>query len=290
MKSAGNKISVYPCPACENKLFHKRFTKKGREFWQCDSCGMERIDPLPTQEELRSYYDQSYTSGLYKVFTDAQQMKDLTSKQRLKEIMPYTEKGSWLDVGCSNGVFVQAAIENGIKVEGIDISYVAVEQGKQQGLPLYCSSIETFEPEHNYDVLTAFDILEHVLDPYNFLYAARKLLKAGGKVVLTTPNRASAIAKAMGKGWSFYIPEEHMHYFHPYSIIRLFERTGFKIEHIGRTYKPLNLSYALTQFQEYNPRIYSVLNQISRILPKSLVKMIVPIYIGEMMVIACKPE
>jgi 2-polyprenyl-3-methyl-5-hydroxy-6-metoxy-1,4-benzoquinol methylase len=278
--------SLPPCPACENVAFQMRFIKNSRRFWRCRSCGLEKIHPLPTLEDLRKYYDESYSAGMYKTFVAAAEMKRLTAGKRFEDIRPQVRPGRWLDVGCSNGVFVRAARERGMDAEGIDLSRVATDSGRREGLPLHCSTLEDFDPGYRYDTVTAFDILEHVLDPLGFMRSIRRLLAPDGRVVLTLPDAASLSCRLMGPRWYFYIPEEHLHYFHPASLANLLRRAGFRIQRCARAYKPLNFSYALTQFEEYNPLIFALLNPLARATPRPLRDMILPLYIGEMLAVA----
>lgn len=276
------------CPVCQQHEFEERFIKKGKHFWRCTTCGLERIYPLPTLEELEAYYDSSYDSGMYKDFVAAEDMKHLTAQQRLKEISKYCAPGRWLDIGCSNGIFVENAITNGFEAEGIDLSKVAVEHGKGKGLPLHTSTIEDWKPEYLYDTIVAFDVLEHVLDPTMFINCIHRLLDTNGTIVLSLPNLQSLPSRIMGKNWYFYIPEEHLHYFNPQTIGQLLQHAGFDVLAINRTYKPLTLNYSLIQFEEYNPLIFNILNTVSKIIPGKLKDISIPLYIGEMIAIARK--
>jgi len=277
---------ISPCPACESRRFRKRFTKKGRDFWRCSTCGLEKQFPLPTLAELENYYDSSYRDGMYKAFQDAEEIKQLTASQRLKRILPLAKPGRWLDVGCSTGWFVDVACRAGIDAEGIELSAVAVEAARRRSLPVFRSTIEDFRPPHLYDTVTGFDILEHVLDPYEFLKSVRRLLVPGGVICLGVPNQGGLISKVMGRRWYFYIPEEHLHYFNASTMQRLLERAGFRVQHCGRAYKTLTFQYSLIQFHDYNPMIYSVLNAVSKIVPQRLLRMPVELAIGEMLVTA----
>jgi 2-polyprenyl-3-methyl-5-hydroxy-6-metoxy-1,4-benzoquinol methylase len=280
--------NIIPCPACLNSQFRFIFTKKGRDFWRCTCCNLEKQYPLPTLDEIRDYYDDSYADGLYKEFTDASTMKQLTAQQRFKEIYKYCGTGRWLDIGCADGRFVEHARRNGLNAEGIELSEVAVDQGKSRGLPIACSTIEDWDPSYRYDTITSFDVLEHVLDPVGYLQFAHQLLMPSGTLVLTVPNTGSLIRKIMGPRWFFYIPEEHLHYFDPSNIKLILEKTGFQVRKCSWTFKVLTYQYALTQFKEYNPLVYNLLNFISKVLPKKLLAMPIPLYIGEMKVVAIR--
>lgn len=275
-----------PCPACGEAVFDWRFRKKGRDFWRCSGCGVEKQDPLPTLADLAAYYEAAFTDGMYKTFVDAEPMKVMTAAERMREIAGLARPGRWLDVGCANGVFVEAAGKAGHQAEGIELSEEAVAMARTRGVTATCSTIEDFGTAATYETITAFDVLEHVIDPPGFLREARRLLKPDGTLVLTLPDQGSIMRRVMGKSWYFYIPEEHLHYFNRSNMPKLLERNGLELVTARRTFKPLTYAYALTQFAEYNPLIYRVLNAMSGIIPKSLQMRPIPLYIGEMLIVA----
>lgn len=278
------------CPLCDATPHRYLFEKKGRHFYECLTCKLEQQVPLPTLKELSDYYDAQFDSGMYQTFTSAEQMKTLTAKQRLKEITPsISPTGRWLDVGCANGVFVREATALGAKAEGVELSAVAVNQAVEAGLPVQCGALEDVPNEPAYDCITAFDVLEHVLDPLTFLKDIAQRLKPGGHTALTMPDKSSIFARLMGSRWWFYIPEEHLHYFDQDTIRQLMLKVGLEPVLVGRTYKPLTYDYGLTQFIEFNPLIYRVMKLASFIIPSRLRQWIVPLYIGELKVIARKP-
>lgn len=228
-------IEIPTCPVCGGREFKKLFVKRGRHFWRCLVCKLEKQHPFPTPGELTEYYDASYSSGLYRTFADAGGMKAATARMRLESIRSRVCRGRWLDVGCSNGTFVAAAVRDGAECEGIDLSSVAVGEGRSRGLPLYCSDVENWRPYRPYDTITCFDVLEHVLDPVRFLVRIRELLVPSGSLVITVPDLSSWTKKLMGHRWYFYIPEEHLHYFHPSTLRRLLSRLGFETRQCSRT-------------------------------------------------------
>ena len=88
------------CPVCDQTDFDLLFNKKGRDFWRCKGCDTELQFPLPTERELAAYYDQSFSDGMYKEFTSASQMKQMTAERRLLEISRHVaHQGRWMDVG-----------------------------------------------------------------------------------------------------------------------------------------------------------------------------------------------
>lgn len=280
-------IKSLDCPLCGVTKFKKRFTKKGRDFYRCCSCKLELQWPLPTMNELEAYYDGSFSSGMYQEFAAAQKMKVMTAQQRLKEIDAVVPmQGRWLDVGCANGVFVEEAGKRGIDASGVELSQHAVEIGLSRGLNLSVGTVDDLAPTEHYDCITAFDVLEHVLEPNPFLASIHARLTIGGHVVLTVPNAGGLVRRMMGKRWYFYIPEEHLHYFTARNLTALVTKHGFQVLQVGATHKPITYDYALTQFVEYNPLIYRILGGVSYAVPSKLRARPIPLPIGELRIIA----
>lgn len=279
---------IPPCPACGEDRFRHLFTKKGRDFWRCTRCGLAKQHPLPTLDELRAYYDASHQGGLYRAFLEAERIKLLTARIRLQQVRRRLPAGRWLDVGCSNGVFVAEAARAGIAAEGIELSGPAVEEARRSGLTVHRGTVEELAArrEGRYDAVTGFDVLEHVVDPTAFLRAVRRLLVPGGRVALSLPNEASWLRRAMGRRWYFYIPEEHLHYFGPRQLRRFLEHHGFRVRHAGPTFKALTWSYSQLQLADYNPLVHRALSLVERALPAAVREWPVPLYIGEQLAVA----
>lgn len=280
------------CPLCGEVPHQWIFKKKRRDFYRCKSCGLERQMPLPTPQELNAYYDLQFGGGMYHTFTAAVEMKAMTARQRLKEIAPVIKtEGRWLDVGCADGVFVREAAALGVMAEGVELSSVAVGLAVAAGLPVRCGALEeVISAEPVFDCITAFDVLEHVLDPLAFLQGIAQRLKPGGHAALTMPDKSSLYARLMGPRWWFYIPEEHLHYFDRETIQKLMVKAGLEPVLVGRTHKPLTYDYGITQFIEFNPLIYRVMKVAAALIPAAMRRLIVPLYIGELKVIARKPS
>jgi len=99
-----------------------------------------------------------------------------------------------LEVGCGFGDFVaRVAREKGIPFEGCEQNAKAVEVARERGVTVHTENAELLAESypHEYDVVCAFQVLEHVSDPAGFLTASCKLLRSGGKLILGLPNARS---------------------------------------------------------------------------------------------------
>ncbi len=242
--------------------------------------------PLPTPEELSHYYEAEFQDGMYRDFTEAEEMKRLTAQDRLQRVLQWQQvEGPWLDIGCANGVFVEAALAVGKSASGIERSATAVQQAVQKGLSVAQSQIEDLPLATKYGCITAFDVIEHVLKPDAFLKEIAIRMAPGGVCVLTLPNLDSVFARVMGRSWWFYIPEEHFHYFCPRTIRLLASNVGLEVVHVSPVSKPLTLDYGLTQFEVFNPLIFKCLNTVCKFLPARVRCRVMPFAIGEMLVV-----
>ena len=278
------------CPLCGVTEFKKCFTKKERHFFRCLKCDLQMQSPLPTLQELADFYESSFVDGMYQDFASADLLKRMTAQQRIKEIANTIPlEGKWLDVGCANGVFVETVSGRGVEAQGIELSEHAVSIGKERGLNLHVGTVDDLPVDESFDCITAFDVLEHVLEPLDFIGGIHKRLNDGGHVVLTVPNTGGIVRRIMGKRWYFYIPEEHLHYFNSTNLAGLLEKQGFDVLSVGPTYKPMTYNYALLQFAEFNPLIHKILKAPSFLIPSKLRERPIPLPIGELRIIAQKP-
>ena len=129
----------------------------------------------------------------------------------LREIRQLRPSGTLLDVGCAFGRLLRAAREQ-YTCEGVDISAYALGRARQKApdIPLYHSSIQEFQPGRTYDVVTCFDVLEHVPDLDQALGRLRSLIAPGGILAVAVPVYDSPL------GWLFGLIDRdptHVHRF-----------------------------------------------------------------------------
>ena len=161
---------------------------------------------------------------------------------RTEAILEWVKGPDVLDVGCT-GHFVKIGSpqwlhgrlrEKFASVSGIDISEEnAAFLRKNNFDNIYVQSAETFQLDHKFDTIVAGELIEHLANPGLFLQQAKKHLKPGGLVVLTTPNAFSLlfIAYALFKYPKTCENLQHTCWFCPQTMKELVGRCGFKIEH-----------------------------------------------------------
>jgi len=244
---------------------------------------------MPVSQEMTGYADREYSDGVYREYIAARDLKYLTFRRRVSKIESRTSGRQLLDIGCSCGYFIDVALDHGFDAGGIEFSSVAIAAASDQARPrIIHGDVNTLQgmQKASFDVVTAFDVVEHTLDPLKFLAELRGLLKSGGLLVVTTPDTGHFLRLLMGKRWPMLQPFQHTCLFSAKSLRLAVESAGFANVEITPSKKVLTPEYLAGQIKAYNPWIARVYNSVSRILPKRLLNLPVAVNIGEMMAFA----
>src|SRR4051812_10808434 len=161
MSGRGNRTAV--CPICgASARLHCR--KQTARYYRCLPCGTVFQDPMPTPEAMARYVDLEYASGPYREYVRAHELKLLTFRQRARQVVARQPHGRLLDVGCACGYFVEAAVEIGLDAAGLELSPVAIAAAEDAVRPrLMQGDVNHLVRRdlNRFDVVTAFDIVEH---------------------------------------------------------------------------------------------------------------------------------
>ena len=275
-----------PCILCGGRQHQSLFEKQGYDFLECRDCSLVRLDPVPDPQTLTEIYESSYAEGAYAVFAAADEIRLAHAKTRVDIVAPHAPDGPWLDVGCSTGAFLEAAGQRGIDIDGIDLSAVAIRAAQSRGLSAFHATVENFEPPRPYSYITGFDVLEHLIDPGDFLDRVRNWLVPGGRIALTVPDIASPHARLMGRHWYYYAAPLHITYFNRKTATKIMEDHGFSSIEIVRAPKVMTIDYVTAQFEFFNPWLHRIVAAVSHLLPASVRTRELPMPTGEILVAA----
>lgn len=241
------------CIVCDNKKNSMYAGKNNYQVLRCASCGTLFLHPLPKSDEAKSVYGKDYFTGAEKGHgyvnyeIDKEPIRPVFDGHLLRLEKMLGRAGNLLDVGAATGYFMQIAEKRGWRTEGIDISEYASGVAKQKGLRVNQGKIgEVTLAADFYDVVTMWDVIEHVENPKKDLLEVSRVLKKGGYVALNTPNSGSLYAKIMGKRWHLFVPPEHIWYFNPRSMNMLLTKNGFEVVEIGCVGKKFTLEYIVS--------------------------------------------
>lgn len=181
----------------------------------------------------------------------------MRNKLRLKTIRKLKEKGQLLDVGCGAGEFLDLARPH-YQAEGIDISDYAIRSVTAKGHQARTLDISTTRlPENSYDIISVFNILEHLDHPRFSIENLHNALKKEGVLIGSVPSNIGLIGRISTKLSNFF---DRTHKFTPPPKIwhSLFERSGFaKIKLFGEITLTKNESWYL-DFQGWHHLAYNL--------------------------------
>jgi len=224
------------CPNCFEDNYTNELKKDYLDLVKCLNCDLIFTNPIFDEEHYKNIYKSNEYQEIVKELCENshEYRKKRFGVERINNIKKYlkVDKPKILDVGCSTGFFVEAAIENNCKCIGIDLNPSAIDFGKKRGLELYKKDLLDVT-DLNFDVITLFDVLEHLINPSEILDKIFNILKKGGLVSIYVPNYDSASRILMGKDAHFIWPTHHLNYFNIQTISDFLERRGFQIEDVN---------------------------------------------------------
>jgi len=160
------------------------------------------------------------------------------------------ESDKLLDIGCGTGNFLTRATEKTRDVYGLEMNEKAVEECRSRKLRVFNESIQQHSKDHReiYDMVTMFQVLEHVYDVKSFLEASLKVLKPSGKLVIGVPNSEPYFLK-YDKYCTLNLPPHHMGLWNKKTVQKIAPFFNLKLESV--TYddniKFLTESYTLAK-------------------------------------------
>ena len=253
------------CPACGNQARKQVIAIKDTAVYECSSCTLRYIDPCLSLESMENAYESdetltslhSFHEGYYdygSLACESKTSRDYKKALRLIEASRLDKKNlSIFDVGAGNGFFLAIAKERGWRVAGIDSSPKNVELAKRKfNVDLICTNFAFYKKnEHKFDVISFWDVIEHLPDPNSAIQKAKEMLSPNGQLLIGVPNdqsllrRLSILIHRVTFGWVkkgldkvYFL--EHVAYFNLRSLTGLMRRHG--LERTGYFYTSTDLN------------------------------------------------
>ena len=230
-----------PCPVCE----HAEPEGYNAKYLRCPSCEAIYYFEIPTPEELtRVYSGDTLKRWKRKMLAPFRKIHHRTKLDydrarnggiyRQIRHLAGAESGRFLDIGCNRGFLLEAAMQDGWEVYGIEYSPEQI-QPFLNSYPETKGRVRAGEfgelaeslPDGHFQVVTAIDVVEHFLDPRPCMEEIFRLLEPGGKFVFQTPSSKLADSMADGPAWGELKAAEHMTLFDPANLQTLATQVGF---------------------------------------------------------------
>jgi len=221
-----------PCPACDEPGWEPQWRKYGLTYRRCVACGTVYVSPRPTPAQLDEHYRTSanheyWSRVVFPASEDARRERIFRPRaERVAELAG--ARGTLLDVGAGFGTFCEEARGTFDRVIALEPGPQLAARCRERGLEVVEARIEDAPLDGALDVATAFEVIEHLFSPREFVTRCAELLHPGGLLVLTCPNVAGFDVQLLGEA-SPTVDAEHLNYFTPAALSALVERSGLAV-------------------------------------------------------------
>jgi SAM-dependent methyltransferase len=206
-------------------------------FVKCRNCGLVYQNPRPAIDQMGFYYPREYTPFNFQqeLSRGSQIQRSIIQygfDRRRRIVLHYKKTGKLLDVGCATGEFLNSMSKSGRwQLLGIEIDQAAADIARRNyQLEILNGTVfsETL-PSNYYDVVTLWEVLEHIHNPLEILKRINNLITPDGYLIIRLPNLSSFDAACFGKYWAGYDSPRHLYIFDPGTIQKMMEKAGFHI-------------------------------------------------------------
>lgn len=211
------------CPACGLERSHFAFTAAGFVHVRCSRCATLFVAELPPPERVEA----TYLAPDYHSSAAGQELRMRAEADARAQVLRKFGCRDVLEVGCGPGHFLDAVRELGMRVEGVDRARTAAGP-RARGHTIHDCWLQDLAPvAARFDAVAMWEVIEHVPDPKDMLVHARKWLRPGGFLALSTPSSSGLPARALGARFPMVCPPDHLALFSRRGLTALLTGAGF---------------------------------------------------------------
>lgn len=234
------------CATCGERESSPLYVVQGYPVVACTACGLGRTE-LPVGFDPASIYSSSYFQGGqadgYADYRGSRATLAVEFRHALDVLARHgCKQGSLVEIGCAYGYFLDEA-QRRFSVCGVEVSDDARAECRARGLHVEAAlTPELVARRGPFDAAVMLDVIEHLPDPAALLRELRGALRDGGRLLITTGDFASPVARLTGRRWRLMTPPQHLWFFSPETLRALLAREGFRVRSVEHPAKRVPLS------------------------------------------------
>jgi SAM-dependent methyltransferase len=232
-----NKNLLQSCPICNHRTKEDIFIKNGYNLVKCLNCKTAFIDNPPNSNEMEIIYskENDYHATLISENNINVRQQQRIASHHLSQLLAVEKSGILIDNGCSTGLFLESAKDAGFTASGVEFSKDSAAAARAfTGMDIYQGRLEDVSIlAESIDIITMWDVIEHVPFPIETLKKSCALLKPGGLIALSTPNidglfpKMSYFLANQLSYWPHPEPPYHLFQFSVSTLSSALEKSGF---------------------------------------------------------------
>jgi SAM-dependent methyltransferase len=194
---------------------------------RCSECGCLWADDARQHDEVLA---QAYERVIDSYFdSEENDPRYIQFYKRLEQLVRGHVSGrTILDVGCGDGIFL-STISDAWSKQGLEPSASGASLARKRNLDVAHATLDSSPTRYQADLISALDVIEHVIDPHHFLESLKRHLRPGGVVLLLTGDADSYAAKVAGPQWSYLRWCGHISVFSQAGLRKLVQSHGFEV-------------------------------------------------------------
>lgn len=202
----------------------------------CPKCSWMRQNPRPTGDSMAYYYPEDYENYIRSIEEEPSLLRRWDRRygilKRRWAVERLQARGRLLDVGCATGNFLHEMQSAGWEVKGVEPSAQAATYAQERhGLSVQVGTLrQAGLPSSSFDVLTMWDVFEHLHTPWADVIEAHRLLADGGLLVIRIPNMESPERRLFGPFWLGWDLPRHLYFVPRDALEAALAELGFVVE------------------------------------------------------------
>ena len=209
------------CPVCNSGDHRILFKKNGGQHVMCKDCKMIFVNPVMKDKDLVEYYKNNTS-----VQASAHEREIAFYRKiynfGLDQIVQVKSAGDLLDIGCSSGLFLDVAMSRGFKTYGAELNLAEAAIAKSKNHTVWNVPLQEIQESRIFDVITLWDVFEHIKNGVEYLIDLRRRLVRGGVLFMQIPSADSLAARILRERCNVFDGIEHVNLYSVNTIARCF--------------------------------------------------------------------